>query len=312
MSDIIEVEDRIRQISNPYVHTKSKLGSTTKLIDEKFVCGPSEVESLHDSMSEKLSFFKPTRLGFQYLISFTDNTQHENTYLDSLRDTISKTGKCTEKLIINWVVGHEHDGEENELSVTVRISNQVNGIAMLQAAMSSDHSEADELDLADGTVSVSVHGATQNVAEEIFSLVTRWASGCPQPQSITEVNRTIRKHQNKIATLNYWVFPLLFTACAFFFLETLSIEVIQPYVFLAFAGFMAIRTAAHEINHKVDRWCDYSDKFSLFMFTGGDGNQQTKITAKSKITSLKLIGSVLFSFSINVAAGVVVATYLVS
>jgi hypothetical protein len=254
-------------------------------------------------MGEKILSFHPAKAGFQYLISFTDSTHYENNNLNTLEEKISTSSKSTEKLILNWVVGHEFDGIENELSITVRISNPMNPFAVLQAAMSRDHSDADRLEFEDGAVSVSINGATQNTAEEIFALVARWASACPQPQSITGINETINKHIGKIEFLNYWVFQILFTICAFLFLKKFSADLLQPYSFLAFVGFMFIRNASQHFNSKINYWCKVSKKFSVFMITGGDNNQQTKIAAKSKNSTIKLVLSVVFSLALNVIAG---------
>lgn len=101
------------------------------------------------------------------------------------------------------------------MSVTVRISNPLNPFVMLQAAMSKDHSEADNLEFDGGAVSISIHGATQTTAEEIFSIVSRWADCCPQPASITGLNNFIYEHESKISFVNFWIFPVIFSLCAY-------------------------------------------------------------------------------------------------
>lgn len=192
MSQPLDLQGFTTTLPNPYIVTRSRLGSNTKLIDEKFICGAKELNNLNNNIGEKILLFKPTKVGFQYLISFTDNTSYEDTNLDALETKISTLNRSTEKLILNWVFGHEFQGIENELSITVRISNPINPFAVIQAAMSRDHSDADKLDFENGSVSVSINGATQTTAEEIFAIVARWASACPQPQSITGINKTIK------------------------------------------------------------------------------------------------------------------------
>ena len=309
MSEIIDFEDNTISLSKPYIVTRSKLGATTKILEDKFICSPKELDLLYDSLGEKLKSFQPSKAGFQYLTSFTDNTHYENCDLSSLKDVLSSSSKSTEKLILNWTIGHEYDGIENEMSITVRISNPVNGFAILQAALSKDHSEADTLEFESGSVSVSINGATQTTAEEIFSIVSRWVKSCPQPQCITGLNNTIFKHRHKISFLNYWVFPVLYTACAFLFLSSLPIETVQAYGLVGFAGFMLIRSAATHFNEKIHIWASSSRKFSMFMLTGGDNNQQTIIAAKSKNSSIKLFSSVTLSFIVNIAAAIVVAYF---
>jgi len=312
MSQSNDLQDFTKILPSPYLITKSRLGSNTKLIDEKFICSPRQLSTLHDSIGEKILSFKPKKIGFQYLISFTDNTHFENNNLEALEKRISTSNKSTEKLILNWVIGHEFDGIENELSITVRISNPINPFAILQAAMSRDHSDADRLDFENGSVSVSINGATQNTGEEIFAIVTRWAAACPQPQSITAINKIIKKHLTKIQFLNYWIFQILYTACAFLYLRKYAAVPLQSYSFLAFVGFFFIRSASQHLNQKISYWCDASGKFSVFSITGGDNNQQTIIAAKSKNSTIKLLFSVFFSFSLNLIAGYFCAAFPLS
>lgn len=311
MSDLVELQEFAGALTKPYVVTRSKLGSTTKLIDEKFICSARELEILYDSLGEKISSFQPSKAGFQYLISFTDSTHYENHKLTSLDTTIANSSKKTEKLILNWAIGHEYDGIENEMTITVRISNPMNPIVMLQAMMSADHSDADRLDFEDGCVSVSINGATQITAEEIFAIVQRWAEACPQPQSITNINKFLYKHSEKVSFLNYWIFPILFTACSFQFLQTIALDTVVPYVFLAIVAVTFLRSAAQSTNRMIERWAHTSRNFSLFMVTGGDNNQQTKVAAKSKNSTIKLVSSVAVSFVVNIAAGLMLA-WLVS
>lgn len=310
MIENTELQDLTGSLTKPYTVTRSKLGSTTKVISEQFICAPKEISTLYESIGEKVGTFNPSRAGFQYLISFTDSTHYENNNLSTLSETLSNSNKCTDKLILNWSIGHEYDGIENEMSITIRISNPMNPFVMLQAVMSQNHTEADQLDFEAGTVSVSINGATQNTAEELFAIVTRWASACPQPQNITGLNDVIYKNTENISFLNYWVFPALYAICMFYYLRTLPLEEILPYSFAAFVSYLYLRAGAQKINEKIEKWSVISKRFSLFMITGGDSNQQTKIAAKSKNYTLKLIGSVGLTLILNVAAGYFVAVYI--
>lgn len=310
MTDIVDLQELAPALAKPYVVTRSTLGATTKVLQDKFVCTPAEIHRLHESIGEKIVTFQPSKAGFQYLLSFTDNTHYENNDLDSLERTVGNSGKETEKLILNWVIGHQYDGVENEMSITIRISNPVNPLIMLQAAMSQDHKASDSLELESGSVSVSINGATQNTSEEVFSIVRRWIGSCPQPASITGLNNTIFENIDKISFTNYWIFPLIFSVCCYFVLSDSSQDIVVELSFLAFVAFMTIRMAANHINRQIREWASSSRKFSMFLLTGGDQNQQTKIAANSKNSALKLFFSVGTSFIINIAAGITVAMYI--
>lgn len=310
MNKLTGLQDLTPVLSKPYTVTRSNLGATTKVINKKFICSIKELHSLYDIMGEKINYFQPSKAGFQYLVSFVDNTHYENNDLSILEKNLSHSSKSTEKLIMNWVIGHEHEGIENEMSITVRVSNPINPLVMLQAIMSKKPGDIDNIEFETGSVCVSVNGATQNSSEEIFSLVGRWADNCPKPYSITTLNKLISRHGEKIDFLNYWVFPLLFCAVAFLYLMEIPSNEVAPYVFIAFVGFMFLRTAAQNLNRKIENWCHTSRMFSMFMLTGGDSNQQTQFAAKSKNSTIKLIASVSFTFALNIAAGIVVALYI--
>lgn len=309
MSQSIELQNFNNTLPSPYLVTRTRLGSNTKLIDEKFTCETRELFNLHDSIGEKISSFHPKKIGFQYLISFTDNTHYEHSQLNIIEEKISNSNKITEKLILNWVIGQEIEGVENELSITVRISNPVNPFAVLQAVMSRDHSDADRLDFENGSVSVSINGATQNTSEEIFAIVARWASACPQPQGITVINGIIKRHISKIQFFNYWVFQIIFTLSAFALLREHAGDMLQPYSFLAFVGFFFTRSASRYFNSQISYWCHASGNFSVFNITGGDRKQQTKSFAKSSNSTIKLVISLFFSLSLNLIAAYFYAAF---
>lgn len=310
MNEVVDLQDLAPDLAKPYVITRSTLGATTKVIDEQFFCMPEHLHRLYDTMGEKITSFKPQKAGFQYLLSFTDNTHYEHNNIKTLENKVKNSGKKTDKLILNWVIGHDLDGAYNEMSITVRISNPLNPFVMLQAAMSKDHLEADSLDLDSGAVSISIHGATQTTAEEVFSIVSNWAEGCPQPANFTGLNNLIYEHIRKISFLNFWVFPVILSICAYFYLIESPQEIAIEQTFLAFVAFMTIRSGVQHFNRSIRDWANNSRKFSMFMLTGGDENQQTKIAVKSKNSTVKLFVSVGVSFALNITAGIVVALYI--
>ena len=62
MTEVINAQDLSSALSKPYAVTRSKLGSTTKVIDEKFICSCREIQILFDSLGEKIGSFKPSDL----------------------------------------------------------------------------------------------------------------------------------------------------------------------------------------------------------------------------------------------------------
>lgn len=306
MSNPVQLEHLTKDLCKPYVITRSKLGSTTKVIERDFICNLNDLERLYAAVTEKVTTYRPTKAGFQYLLSFSDCTHIENDHINSLYQSVNGSEKCTDKVIFNWIIAHEMDGFENEMSITVRISNPMNPFVMLQAALSKNHSEADGLDFEDGSISVSIHGATQTSSEELFAIVGRWAKGCTQPKSVTGSNIFISKHIKKLRFLNRWVLPILYAFICVIYLATQSGDILHSLTLAGFVSFLLLRDATALFNHYIEKWAQFSTRFSLFSLTGGDQNQQSAYIAISSKSNTKLILATISSFIVNLAAGAVI------
>ncbi|PTN08863.1 hypothetical protein [Nitrosomonas aestuarii] len=291
-------------IAKPYSVSTSKLGAVTKLYTDKFICNEKAILRIHSQICEKLGTLHPSSNGLQYIVSFTDRTHFEHNDFQYLNNTINHSEKCTERLILNWAISHKIGDIPNELSVIVRLSNPVNPLLVIQAALSKSPSELDNFEFEHGSsVSVSITGATQMFAEEIFSIIGKWIEGCIQPQPFITFNRFLRKHHGKIEFLNYWLFPILCITAYFLFLKEQSIENMIPLLLLGIIGHEYLRRLASSLNSRVDRWNRTSSSFSIFDLTGGDANQQTKFIADSKNSTIKLIIANTISFILSVLAG---------
>lgn len=294
---------------SPYKVSSGILGTSTKLMPDKFVLSEKELGLLFDKLRSKFSTFNPSEIDFLYLVSFTDRSHFEHHDLKILHEVLNGSAKKTEKLSLTWTMKHQHDGIENSMLVTIRISNPINPFVMLQAALSKTPGDIENLEVEMSSVSISVQGATQDTSEEIFELVGRWVDACPTPQGITNINTIISNHRKKIKFMNFWVLPLLYSVACFSFLqeinfETASLNNVAPYMFLMICGFMYLRTVTSNVNNWITEWCRSSRLFSLFMLTGGDKNQQTAYAASSMNSTVKLVASVILSFAVNVAAGI--------
>lgn len=292
-------------MSRPYTLTKSRLGTVTKVFSKNFLCNEQGVYELNGAVLEKLRFLNPTQHGFQYLISFSDKTHCEHHEIATLPGIVRHSGKMTERLILKWVIKHTVDESYNELTAIVRIANPINPLILLQAALSKSTEDIDNLDFEGGSVSVSVDGAGQITAEEIFSVVARWIDSRPQPQYFTTLHETIVKNQDKIEFLNHALLPTLIAMASFIVLwkhtpPSLSI----PFIFGAIVIHSYAKSLAESFNRRIEHWCRKSRLFSVFQLTGGDTNQQAKFAVRSKNSIVKLIASTALSFILNVLAGI--------
>ena len=308
MTELTKDNETFPVLARPFSVSKSNLGTVTKLFDTKFLCNLQGVHELYECVLEKLGQLRPVSGGFQFLISFDDRTHFEHHNINELDNVVKNSGKTTEQLTLKWIAVHKIDDEDNELTVVVRISNPVNPLLVLQAALSKSLHEFDKLEFKSGSISVSVDGAGQIMAEEIFSIIGRWVDSRPQPQYITSIHETIFKHQEKIAFLNYWVLPVLVAIIFFFALWKHTPEpLLIPVLFAGVVSNFYLRTIGTKLNDKIKRWCHFSFLFSLFSLTGGDSNQQAKFASKSQNSLIRLVSVTIGTFILNVAAGVVVS-----
>lgn len=302
MNDIT-LENQTGPLARPYILTRSRLGTSTKLYEDKFLCTREGLYDLHESLCEKFKPLNPDNAAFQYLVSYEDKTHFENTNLDALPDHLRTNSKVTERLVMKWVVDHKIDGVNNELQVVIRISNPVNPFIYLQAALSKSPEDMDNLEFEAGSLSVSVSGAGQILTEEIFSLVGRWAESRPQPQYLTNIHDWAHKNQKTINLINYWLFPLLTAIAIFMYLRhNYSSEFIEAFLFAGFVVHFYAKDLMRTFNSKIERWTSSARHFSVFSLTGGDSNRQTKLAEKSRKSLIKLVGSLALSVIGNLAA----------
>jgi hypothetical protein len=307
MSNISKDFEQFPVMARPFSAARSKLGTVTKLYGSKFLCNEMGIHELYNLVLEKLGTINPESGGFQFLVSFDDRTNYEHHDINELDHVVKNNGKTTERLTLKWVAIHKIEEEEHELTIVLRISNPVNPFLFLQAALSKSPNDIDNLEFENGSVSVSVDGASQIMAEEIFSIIGRWVDSRPQPQYVTSLHDIISKHQEKIAFLNHWLLPLLIAGIFFLLLwKHTPSEMLIPVLFVAVISNYYLRHIGSMLNGKIQRWCHFSMLFSIFSLTGGDNNQQAKFASRSSNSLIKLLVVTALTFVLNVVAGITV------
>ncbi|ACB75216.1 hypothetical protein [Opitutus terrae] len=295
-------------LARPYSLTRSRLGTETKIFSERYLCTPGSIAVLCESISTKLQSLTPKAGGFSYLLSFSDRTHLDKSDLGFLCKSTIDTGKTTERLVLKWIVTHDINGEDNELTVVIRIANPINPLLFFQAALSKSPQDIDNVDFELGSTCVSVSGAGQILCDEFFGLVHRWIEARDKPYSFIGIDAFVKKHGRKIAFLNRFLLPYILLAGTMLVsggLETKFGCAPEQVLILALLLFFVSRDLGLAVNKKVEQWAQNLFKFSIFQITTGDNDLVTKLVAKSKNSSLKLCGSVVYAFAINIGASAV-------
>jgi hypothetical protein len=301
-----DLANSIAVLGKPYSVTKSRLGAITKVYDEKFICDLPALKELFQSIGEKLGeiqSIKPPQ--FSFLISFSDKTHQDGVTSDLQGLTSIPIGKQTERVVMRWGVQHLIDGAENELSVTVRISNPINPLVFLQAALSKSPNDIDNLEFELGSTCVTVDGSGQRYADEVFLRVQNWIRARNKPHAFVDTHETYLKHEWAIDQFNVTLFPLLcVVALSLYSLKfELKDQIMAGPIIVVL--FFTIQVFTRQLNSKMGEWARRAKMLSLFQITNGDADALTKISAKAKNSFLKLIVSAIFSFLLNIFAGIV-------
>lgn len=301
-----DLENNIAILGKPYTITSSRLGAITKVYNDSYICDLSSLKELLQSLGEKLAINQEIKIPeFSFLMSYSDKTHQDGITPDFREVSSIPTGKLTDRIVMRWAIFHSIDGIENELSVTVRISNPINPLIFLQAALSKSPNEIDNMEFEMGATCVTVNGSTQIYADEVFLLIQKWIDARNKPHAFIHVKEIYEKLEWYIDQFNRSLFPLLITALfSFLMYKYVSADKHTVVIPILIALFFVVRSVANKINHKMAEWADRSKYMGLFQITNGDIDCVTKMASRAKNGAFKLISVSIFSLALNITAGI--------
>ncbi|MBC2601629.1 hypothetical protein [Puniceicoccus vermicola] len=301
-----DLTNSLALLGKPYTLTKSRIGAVTKVFSQVYLCDPRALKELFDKVNEKLGQLNPSDVKFSFLISYSDKTHHDGVVGDLQNFDKIATGKQTERVVLHWAAEHLIDGHENETSITVRISNPINPLVFLQAALSKSPNDIDNLEFEMGSTCATVNGSGQIYAEEVFHSINLWVEARNKPHPFMSVHRIYGKYEWLIDQLSLSILPILVLsgACAYFhaLFEEKALIALAP---VLFGGFMILRDFGRGLNSKMAYWANKSKFFSVFQLTNGDDDALAKVAASSKNSCIKLGLSAAGSLILNVLAGII-------
>jgi len=293
-------------MGKPYTLTKSRIGAVTKVSNQVYLCDPKSLKELFDRINEKLTQLNPTDVKFSFLISYSDKTHHDGMVTDLQNLNKITTGKQTERVVLHWVAEHSIQGQENETTITVRVSNPINPLVFLQAALSKSPNDIDNLEFEMGSTCATVNGSGQIYSEEVFHSISLWIEARNKPHPFLSVHRIYAKYEWFIDQLSSSILPLLLLsgACAYSF-STFEEKTLIALSAILFGGFVVLRDFGRALNSKMAYWANKSRVFSVFQLTNGDDDALAKVAASSKNSCIKLGLSATGTLVLNVIAGII-------
>lgn len=302
-----DLANTVAILGRPYTITRSRLGAITKIYKERYICDLSALKELFHSIGEKLAGIQVKGTPeFSFLISFSDQTHRDGAAGDLQGLATIPTGKQTERTVMRWLLKHDISGVENELSITIRISNPINPLMVLQAALSKSPNELDNMEFELGSTCVTVDGAGQAYADEVFLRVKNWMEARNKPHPFLEIEKFYSRYEWWIDQLNCSLMPLLvITALSLYLGEKVSQSQQVTAIPILIALFFVIKTVGQRLNGSMADWAKRSGYMSIFAITHGDNDAITKNAASAKNGFIKLVSSGILSFLMNIAAGLV-------
>lgn len=303
-----DLQATVAPLGKPYTITRSRLGAITKVMEDRYICDLSALKELTQSITEKLSSIPDqTKLPeFSFLISFNDQTHHDGVAQELRELTSIPIGKQTDRVVLRWSIFHTISGVDNELTLTIRISNPVNPLVFLQAALSKSPNELDNMEFEMGSTCATVDGAPHAFADEIFLRVQNWIKARNKPHPYINVGVLYTKYEWYLDQVNSIVIPvLLVAALSFYISKNYQANVVLALNPLIVCFYFVLQPIATRVNLRMAVWAKKSKYISMFSITNGDSDAITKLAATAKNSFLKLTVTTAFSFIISFAASYV-------
>lgn len=298
-----ELVNSIAVLGRPYKITRSRLGAITKVYTDQYSCDLKALKEVFQVVADKLAPLSGTESPeFSFLISFDDKTHYDGVLVNLQATESVPIGKRTDRVVMRWAVNTLVDGQPNELSVTVRISNPMNPLLFLQAALSKSPGDVDNLEFEMGSTCVTVDGADQGFADEVFLRIQNWINARKKAYPVFELHTFYLKWDWWFQQINHSLLPLLLILITSIYIQRLDPIGFFAYSPALFGGFMVLRSFGMKLDEVMEKWARRAGYLPIFEITNGDSDHLTKLVASSKNSVLKLGASALFSFSLNVVA----------
>jgi len=250
-----ELVNTIAVLGRPYKVTRSRLGAITKVYTDQYSCDLKALKEVFQAVSDKLAPLRGNEnMEFSFLISFDDRTHYDGV-LENLQASDSvPIGKRTDRVVMRWAVNHQIDGQPNELSITVRISNPMNPLLFLQAALSKSPGDVDNLEFEMGSTCVTVDGADQGFADEVFLRIQNWINARKKAYPVFELHTFYLKWIWWFRQINQSFLPLTLILIASIALQRADPVRFPAYSPALFGAFMVLRSFGMKLDEIMERW----------------------------------------------------------
>jgi len=260
----------------------------------------------------------PTSTVMKVVISYEKDRSFELIGWDQLEVYEWKTPERTNSLILSWEFFYQKSKDSSaELhSLTVRISEALNGMYMLRALLSPDTNDVDRLSIKMAPIVCEVNYVDSLLSRELVQLVSRWNDALRKPISYIAMGDILFKYQGVIKkSVKYsleFLMPLAYICAVYVWMDSqfsygMSTRFISLCAIFIMTFFFSIKFSdrfAALMSNLIEKRIERMSKFPVFELTDGDQNKVTEAFARMKSSTIRFWLEMGLSFFINIAASV--------
>ncbi|MBA4381871.1 MAG: hypothetical protein C0406_04830 [Sideroxydans sp.] len=294
--------------------------SLTELFPDPILVSPKDLANIAQRVSAKLKQLRVEEncILLKTIITFDQDRTYQLIGWRQLNNFNWDISERTKSIVLNWEFLYKPDDySKPELHIlSVRITESINPMQFLRAALSSDRDEMEKLQMRLAPVTCEVDYVDNLLSRELVTLVNEWHGALRKPAPLTGIGGLIQKYQRGISkTVDLsleLVLPFAYFSGVYIwfhgqFEQTLTTTfVAYGLTFVMVFIFVARVTARFSswMARLIEKHIERMGKFPIFELTSGDENNQTKAISKISASTYKFWFGIAVSFAINVASAV--------
>lgn len=294
--------------------------SHTELFKNPVLIAPKDLESLAQKVSAKLNQLRvdAKSILMKTIITFDKDRTYQLIGWNQLYSYKWEIPERTNAIVLTWEFMYKLDEHcKPELHIlSVRITESINPMQFLRAALSSDRDEIERLDIKMAPVACEVDYVDNLLSRELVRIVSEWHQALRKPVPLTGIGEQIQKYQRYIlrtVDLSLEILmPFAYFSAVYIWFHShfeqplttkfiaYGLTFVMVFIFVARITARFSRWMASLIERNIERM----GRFPIFELTSGDQNNQTEALSKISASTYKFWGGIVVSFAINIVSAI--------
>lgn len=314
-------KDTLRSLFHLFV---GKPDSTQKIFTRAVHVSPQALMDLNERVLDKLKTHHIDGMVASAYLSFEDKTAIDFGGWAEFANFRWSSPKTTKEVRLSWqfllsVQGYEMPQQH---ALTVKLCADAKPFELLQAMLSKHPADEDNSLINFAPTVCRVDFISHSIGQELITVVEDWNQGLPEPETKSDLFSNLENHKKLIAKVIDYSTPVLFALASLGVLRKIypSAQANDPMTVGVAVGVMTWLISsliAIYLSEKLSKYLagsahqalDNYGMHSMFRLTNGDENRNIKIRSANKKQIRSFLISTVFSFSLNVGAGIFTAIY---